>query len=484
MDTQESSGNIEAWQKMKDLLDAEMPVTTGNNKNNNSRYSAFLLILLIGGCGVYRLLEHNKTSTSISKNDIVSNEAGQQNVRTNNTKNREANEGVKKLDTAFKKTEAVNSNDDYKKAEALPSEKNIATYKSTTHHVSYVGVNKTSTANTYVIPGERTSLPVEQKLDRRIAGSKSVSTNNVAIDNKKELRGANLMASMYRNENNEGSNKNALAKSKVGSEDLIKDDDSSTLPRKEYNTERTNPAIEKENIETKSNLAIEKRSKVVKVESKKILHYGLEWGTPLPFNNNTFFIEANAKKQPLTILIPSVWISKQVSKNSSVFLSVNPYSQYLLNNTSTVQSRNYSISSVSASGIDQPAHTVNIAQTYSLDKVIGVEAVLQYVYQLSNRWSLGVGLGNTFTNTALLSEEVTKNKTEVIKDSLYGVIKTDKDWKYIKNNFFSGKVNVAYNFKRYQIGASLMKPLTSVYISGETKQSPLNMQLFLRWMWK
>ena len=183
----------------------------------------------------------------------------------------------------------------------------------------------------------------------------------------------------------------------------------------------------------------------------------------------------------MTILIPALWVSKELSAKSTLLLSFNPYSQYLLNKRSAIKSGNYSVSTTSASSINQPANTVFIDQTFTLSKVMGIEVAMQYAYQLSRYWSIGGAVGNTWTNNALLNEKLVRNSTDVLRDSLYGVVKSDKDWQYINPHFVTGKIYLAYQFKHYRFGAAFSKPITGVFGNTVKENRPVNAQLFLRW---
>ena len=169
-----------------------------------------------------------------------------------------------------------------------------------------------------------------------------------------------------------------------------------------------------------------------------------------------------------------------ILNTSSIQVSVNPYSQYLLNSRSTLQSGSFSVGAVAASNIGQGASPVSLSQTYAIYKVMGIQASLGYRYYLSHKWSVALDIGNLWTNAALINETLIKNKTELLKDSLYGIISTDKDWQYVKKSFVTGKLSMAYEFKKCTTGASLIKPVTNVY-KGETIHAPFNIQLFFRY---
>ena len=464
-----------AWAQMRDLLDKEMPVNNGNNGKNKRKYGILLLLLLIGGCGVYKFYNHNngfiladnKKSSVYEEEKIMNtspNPGKDEAAKTNGVRtNQSDNSTIENLESRnagrpVEPTVALKINERQKpsKVEAgkdfhQPISNNVSVTESHT-------TNKLKTPDVKPIPNNQQENSKTNSL---------VDGNDMA----KNLQNLTTNKQPDQIQNSTTSQANII----VGNKEKI---DSTTTTKTPINVVgKAEQQMAKTQSQTKS---LKQTSQNVKT-----MHFGVEWNAPLQFNNKALFIDANAKSQPLTLLIPTLWMSKNISQKSTLLLSLNPYAQYLVNKSSALQSGNYIVNATSASTISQPSLPTYLEQTFSLNKLIGFEVALQYGFHLSKKWTVGVELGNNWTHTALLNEKIVRNGKDIIKDSLYSVIKTDKDWQYIKSSFITGKINIGYNFGRYQLGLSLSKPFTNVYKNETNVGSfPVNMQATFRWIVK
>ena len=485
MDNQHSKPDLpaqKAWEQMKELLEKEMPANTVHQNNNNRRYSVLLLLLIIGSCGIYKMyyagyqkdvamnsktstLDTKKSDDTLLQNYLVTpgmtNDSGAVNEANNPTPGiveAVGNPNATDEHTTFKNNE---ENALRKKGVADASAKSMS--QSDLSQLQHkITANKRTVSNlathSALINATITPLNKVNKFAENAKNDIVANNYNLQQGNNKNITSNPVSPSIK--------NTSVIANKNTPSTAIIPSlNDTDTAKIISINDGRAS------------------QTKIAKSSPDKGLkdfHIGLEWAVTA-FSNNTVFKEGNAQNRPLTALIPAIWISRKIAKKSTIYLSFNPYAQYFLGKNATVQSGNYTINAVGASTISQPPAPTYLAQTFSVNKIMGVEVALQYACQLSTKWSAGLAVGNTWTNTALLNEKVIKNKTSVIKDSLYGVIKTDKDWQYINKNFLTAKANLAYRFKYFQVGVSLSKSLTDIYRPTDGKaKSPLNTQLFFR----
>ncbi len=439
----------EAWQQMQRLLDSEMPVNNNNEKpGNNKSASILLLVLLIGGCGIYRIL-NNDSNQSIQ-------------IASHNTANKTKTSSPKSIQSKIKSTTSVAPSNNY-----LTTKPNKETIQSPTNVFKsneLLGNNESLIKNT-----------TKKVLDL-------LEGNNAVVGNRQSLAHLNNMSEKQAKEE-------IKANQTSTKENEVKIDPSITTINNNPTTKQVSINSSTIFIDSSKNTMLNKQNNVAAIPSnaKKVAakkqnkwHIGLEWNLPVAFHNKSIFAEVNARNKPLLSLVPAIWLSKKIGKKSSLQVSFNPYSQVLLNSRSTLRSENYFVGAVGASTINQRNSQVSLAQNFTLYKVIGLQATIQYQHFVSDKWIAGVEIGNTWTKNALINESLLKNKTEVLKDSLYGVTNTDKDWQYINKTFFIGKVSLSYKMNRCIIGASFMRPLTNIYKSGD-KVCPINTQVFFRY---
>ncbi len=492
MDNQHSNSNIaakKAWEQMKHLLDEEMPVSNIEQpKNNNRKFRILLLLLLIGSCGIYKLYQSDSL-----KNELVVN---YKNINKSNSflqkksNNNSQNESDKINNSKTNITDSIDEKYSEKATNNIKNGNNPLNgenkFPLKRFEVPKESIKVNSPQNSYTGQNKYSKKPGGIKENIVLNTTpKVIKSNNKIEQQKKENDDIATMKS--ENSASSISNPSIAGSEKNKTKDLNKLTLVTTKPDEIYNT-TVNEQAKKTDTISNSNVKIfntntsnSNSSKNVLGKARYPIHAGLEWIAFVPFNNNTLFVEGNAKKRPLIALIPSVWINRSIGKKSTIYLSVNPYNQYFLNGKKAVQSGNFSINAVSASNINQQTNPTQLDQNYAVIKIMGVEAALQYAYDINRNWSIGFSLGNTWSNSAIFKETIVKNKTEIIKDSLYGVIRTDKDWQFISRSFATGKLSLTYNSKYYQVGASVLKPLTNPIKTTNGNYANLNLQLFFRW---
>ncbi len=234
----------------------------------------------------------------------------------------------------------------------------------------------------------------------------------------------------------------------------------------------------------KSSIANTSTNTPKKNEAKKsnAIHYGLQWN--LPAQNGVNFLDVNSVNQPATLLIPQLFVSKQIVKKHSLLLAFNPYSQYYLNNKAVVDFNKYDvvIYSGSQSNTTKPEE-ITYTEATAFNKLISIEASLLYQYQISSKIKVGLGVSNSWVQAALMQNKVVKNSSLITRDSLYGIDKTDKDWSHLETSFLLGKLEIQYNIKKLDIGICFSKPISSPFDNSQYK-TPVNTNLFVRWMVK
>lgn len=436
----------EAWQQMSLLLDAEMPVEPGDS-GRSKKYIAVVFVLLFASCGIYQWLDKQvPPSKRLAVMGIAAGEGAAQTQKATTQK---------PLTTNSQHTTTLSSH--------RISTGSTSDFTTENRQEEWNGFTDEEVGQTSA------NSPSNKETDGFKAGSfdgPAGSANNQTVPQiSNEKRAVNKAGKIV-----------AITKQPVPNVD--QNPPSSTSAKQLTTNDVVSSGVSSHIPQTNITIPVIKKSAFSKDQKR---HFGLQWELPLQVNNKTFFTQANTKNNAWTLLIPSFWISKDVSRRSTLTVTVNPNAQYFLNKDAAFEQDSYTISSISGSGINLPERTVLLTQQNTVAKVIGVETALQYEYKLTPRFTVGAALAGTQTTGAVFTETVVKNSTTIIKDSVYGVIKRDDDWKYVNSLFASGKINVAYKLKRFTIGAAVSKAISPVYKSAITEEKPVNMQLYLRW---
>lgn len=210
------------------------------------------------------------------------------------------------------------------------------------------------------------------------------------------------------------------------------------------------------------------------IKRNKKLHIGLQWTVPFPFHGfKYYFVDTDERKIPYHLLIPGVWVSKFFTKKSELMLSATLSQEYFAGNK---------VLYTFFSGRSQTNTDLN-KKTISLSKTSNIVAGMQYNFHISNRWAVGLGINyNRVNNALLVNEDIAMSNDSVTSSSVYAIKRSSDQWSYLRPSFFSGKLEAAYKFKRFNAGCSIVAPLSNI-LSPVTEISvrTVNGQLFLRW---
>ena len=244
----------------------------------------------------------------------------------------------------------------------------------------------------------------------------------------------------------------------------------------------------KENIKTDT-LIIKKDSAVKQIAGKstkirkesvlKSIRYGIQFN--IPFGEGINYKDINSQHQPLSILIPTVWVSKQLSKKHSISLQINPYSQFYTSNNAVIESNSYNVKINQGSRINSSPQQINYAEKTSFNKIYTIEATLLYQYHLVNALKFGIGISNNWVQGALIENKVIRNYSTVTKDSLYGCDKANKEWNSIKSSFMLGRMELLYQINKITIGLDVSTPVTSLFTDKINTGTMINKNIFIKW---
>ena len=200
------------------------------------------------------------------------------------------------------------------------------------------------------------------------------------------------------------------------------------------------------------------------------LGYGLQWDVSAPIQGTTnYFTGSDGKSKPYNILIPQLWLSKELSGKSKIFFKINVNQQYVAGNKKLA-------ADTAAPPLDSTYHKTTLLKTG------GYSATLQYSYSPHKNWGTSVGVTYSVNRNALLNKrEISTYRGDIESDIIYGIKRSSADWHYIKNNQLSGNAELYYIFKKFNIGASIYLPFSNIPIYGNKNVHPVNVQFFLRW---
>ena len=435
----------DAWKNMQKILDEEMPT----NEKRKKRFAFFWLmgLMLLGG-GIYVLYRSNdvsKINNSIAKID----DSKPDKSSTNNSKSTIDNANIKNDNTI------VNS-----------EQKNVVTIQD--NNINSVAFKSTELASN---AGKNNRLIITR-----------TKIKQIRIGSEKEIKNQNNEDEFY----TQSTPQINILKKMAAKQNVTTNTDISS---KINNMRSSSAFVAASNIEPdkkqQTNI-VENITKatasnqVIKVPQPKLIksiHYGLQWNVLLPQSNS--YLDYNAKSQPLSVIIPEFWVSKDLSRKSEIALQVNPYSQYTLRSNNLLASKDYVVS-VSQGSNQNPATTTYV-QTRSLLKAMGLELTAKYTYKLSDKFSIAIGLGNTWLNAAVVNDKVVSQEGKLSHDSIYGIAKGFNDWNYLKSSIIVGRFEMLYQFKKLQAGLAFVKPLGNIYSFSNSNSNPVNARLVLRW---
>ena len=482
-----------AWAGLKPELDKEAK----RREKKKRRFIIFWFCLIAIGLGLGGLTWMNNHTN----NTIVNNTAKQ--ATNNSILNNSTNTSTDHLITEQKKNNIDKKINTQNNNGGKTVKKNIIQDNKPDNESSLNTTNK----HTAVINKKSTNPVLESNNN---FNSISINTSQKVTLNHNKKEGNNISKSVDHNnfdytinkkENNSLSGKNSFAnptdaeiKTNSSSELKESSDNSSTnLLNKDLNSidsiNKTNASVipeKKDSIKhltdtliTRNNIAKKNKSPEKKTTAAQSISYGLQFN--VPFGNAVNFKDINSHNQPATVLIPTVWVSKQLSKKHSISLQINPYAQFYLNNKAVIDSSQYNVTIFQGALINNGPEKIKYKETIAFNKAISIEATLLYNYQLNKHIQLGAAISNNWIQGALMQNKVIRNYSTVIRDSLYGINNKSKEWSYLKPSFMLGKIEAQYQIRKLAVGLSFSAPLNGLFTDKINYTTPVNKTIFIKW---
>lgn len=206
--------------------------------------------------------------------------------------------------------------------------------------------------------------------------------------------------------------------------------------------------------------------------------YGLQWKATIPLNGSKkYFTGTNTRSEPYNLLIPGIWLSTTVNYRHELMLLVKPAEWYFYDKNA------YRRDTILIDISDSVPKTTTRRKAATIIKTGGWYGSLQYNYHINENLLVGAGIGYHLRAGALGYQQTFRNLTDsLFSDSLYSMQKGAETDKYLSSSFISGKVEVAWRFNAFEIGATVLMPLTDPFADKSLNKSrPLNVQLLVRW---
>lgn len=193
-------------------------------------------------------------------------------------------------------------------------------------------------------------------------------------------------------------------------------------------------------------------------------HFGLEWSATSSFKNTKYILSgADSINRPYLLLIPGIWISKDLSEKQSFTLSFLPYQSYFGGNKL----------------INQKADSIFTAtKNTNMIKAVGLNLSFQYNYRFYSKWAISGGVAYSKLSKALFQENLENYAGKIIPVSMVTLKKPDLS-NFIQTNVISFKTGINFNPGKYQFGANLIVPITNISATSLPMRT-LNGQVFFR----
>lgn len=206
----------------------------------------------------------------------------------------------------------------------------------------------------------------------------------------------------------------------------------------------------------------------------KGFQFGLDFGLTLPLQGTDYYLRNSrgntALYQPL---VPRPWIGYELAPNQRLRIHINPWQNYqagkALIDTSIIQ--------------QSPTDTLARLKETRLINSRSLQLGIQYQYNFARNWTAGVGIGWNKQRKALFLQQETQiwnNKS--LGDSLFSANKEQAIWQQLNQRYFTGSLELSYQLKQFQLGASISKPISSPVSTGAAKQT--SAELLIRWRWR
>lgn len=196
----------------------------------------------------------------------------------------------------------------------------------------------------------------------------------------------------------------------------------------------------------------------------KTLHAGLEWNVTAALNNTQYiFTATDSTNKPYMLLIPGIWLTKDLTENQSLTLSFYANQAYF---GGSKRIRRIDADSVFHNNIN-------------LIKATGINLSLQYNYQIISKLGVSAGISYSPLRSALAQNDVENYKGTITSGSKL-VLKKDNMNQYMKTNLFMVKTGLTFTSGRYQFGINLLIPLSNLSVTPTSSLKTMNGQLFFR----
>jgi hypothetical protein len=507
-----------AWAEMNQMLDADMPANERNDKSNKGRkrYLLLLLLLFIGGATYFEwsnlYINKQTAANQSSENKLTSskqpdNKTTDQSSIKENTETENQNNNTNRT-TADKNNSStpLGSITDDKEAVANTKEKQENTIAAS----SLVAASRKNTGSLMQHNSglaNTTAALVKSKIqviDKRTAGTGNNQTGtlptnlNLQMQKTKAAVSSNNTSLVNNDKNKEGDKQSSDNTPKINDVNNAKETVTTTnttdplTPSADKTNEGDNKSstnnqvnnsasitkqqgadltVKKANQQLNQNKAEEKKtSKAVKQLG---INYGLQWNVAIPLQGfKNYFSGTTGSSQPYAILLPDLWISKQMGGKQELLLSMHLSNIYATGDKQIA----------SFKGAMSINDTTTVTQRVAVLKTSGFTAGLQYNFHLNNKWSIGAGIDYHLINRALIKVTTTGYYTGSVMSDVTDVAKKGgASWLYFNNSFLTSKFELSYYWGRIRSGAALYVPVSDMSSVSGNSIRPVNGQLFLRW---
>jgi hypothetical protein len=195
------------------------------------------------------------------------------------------------------------------------------------------------------------------------------------------------------------------------------------------------------------------------------LHVGLEWNAASALNSTKYiFTATDSTNKPYLLLIPGIWLSKDLTQNQSLILSFYANQAYF-----------GGLKRIQRIGADSAIFHDNI----NLIKAVGINLSLQYNYQVISKLGVSAGVSYSPLRSALAQSDVENSLGKILPGPKL-LLKKDNIDQYMKTNLFMVKTGLTFTPGRYQLGINLLIPLSNLSITPTSSLKSVNGQFFFR----
>ncbi|MCF0061833.1 hypothetical protein MUK70_21570 [Dyadobacter chenwenxiniae] len=478
----------EAWGKMNDMFNPQVPTGNAGNVFNAISTSAVKLVsgltllgLTVSGVVLFLNNDNAKSDLAQNKNTINTPKATPEienkrdtlaynDLLTNRTESKEGNIG----EEAASKEEFVNK-------EVFSDKQTFPNIEASDHEEALVienaSVNKEAAGRKRASANRKAFVQEEiarnsqgnasKTLDKRRGASESIANpeNSGAVSNIGRVRSNGVESQEEKSRNGAAGTDNAVTNANNAKQAAVTS--LSSLP---FKVHAFNPDLSKK---IKANR--ERNVSMVKNAPKEVVgnafEVGLEWNVNAPFKRTDFlFNSIDSVNKPVSLLIPGIWVTKSFGQKHSLTLTMQARQPYFGNNKRLAQVTD------TIPGVDS-AHWY---RNTDLIKTIGFNAALQYHYQVVKGLSVGAGIGYSRTSGALMRVQM-YNRHDMPLEGEYVSLKGAKELNTLLNtDIFYFRAGLAYKIGRFQTGINILAPLSNISGSPQYSIREMNGQFFLR----